>query len=108
MRGEEYEKGLGVSAPSAIVFRLARACTRFTADVGLGDETNGAGSAVFQVFADGEKLYDTGVLTGESEVSRVDVDVSDRRQLKLVVMMTDDGKSWDRAVWANARVECAP
>jgi alpha-galactosidase len=108
IRGEEYEKGLGVSAPSAIVFRLGRACTRFSADAGLGDETNGAGSAIFQVFADGEKLYDSGVLTGESEVAPVDVDVTDRRQLKLVVMMTDDGKSWDRAVWANARIDCAP
>ena len=97
-----------MSAPSAIFFRLARACSRFTADVGLGDETNGAGSAVFQVFADGEKLYDSGVLTGESEVTPVDVELSDRRQLKLVVMMTDDGRSWDRAVWANARVECEP
>lgn len=107
LRGAAYDKGLGVSAPSAVVFRLGRACTRFTADVGLGDETAGSGTAIFQVFADGEMLYESGVLTGESEVTSVDVDLTDRRQLKLVVMATDDGKSWDRASWANARVECA-
>jgi alpha-galactosidase len=108
MRGQAHEKALGVGAPSAIVFRLAGACTRLTADVGIGDETMMAGSVVFQVFADGEKLFESDVVTGQSDPVPVDVDLTDRRQLKLVVMTTDDGKSWDRALWADARVECAP
>jgi alpha-galactosidase len=108
IRGHEYEKGLGVGSPSVVVFRLGRACSHFTADVGIGDDTAGEGSVVFQVFADGEKLFDSDVVTGESDPVSVDVDLADRRQLKLVTTTTDDGKSWDRAVWADARVECAP
>jgi len=108
IRGQTYEKGLGVGSPSVVVFRLARACTRFTADVGIGDETLGAGSVVFRVFADGEKLFDSDIVTGESEPVSVDLDLTGLRQLKLVTTTTDDGKSWDRAVWADARIECAP
>ena len=43
LRGQEYEKGLGVGGPSVVVYRLGGACTRFSADVGISDETAGAG-----------------------------------------------------------------
>lgn len=47
------------------------------------------------------------LLACSSDGAPVDVDLTDRAQLKLVVMATDDGKAWDRALWANARIECA-
>ncbi|HVR21084.1 MAG TPA: NPCBM/NEW2 domain-containing protein [Polyangiaceae bacterium] len=108
LRGQEYAKGLGVGGPSVVVYRLGRACTRFSADVGISDDTAGNGTAIFQVFADGEKIFDSDVVAGDSAMVPIDLDVTDRGQLKLTVMTTDDGKSWDRAVWADARVVCGP
>jgi len=107
LRGRAYEKGLGVHAPSLIRYRLAKACSRFRAEVGIDDEVGGQGSAQFEVWADGMKLFDSGVLLGDSEPFQVDVDISGRRELRLFVGVTDGSYAHDHADWANARVECA-
>ncbi len=43
---------------------LGGACSVFTAVVGLDDEVGANGSVVFQVWTDGVKRYDSGVMTG--------------------------------------------
>jgi alpha-galactosidase len=108
LRGKTYAKGLGVHAPSLLRFRLGKACTRFTADVGIDDEVAGHGTANFQVWADGEKLYDGGVVTGTSRAQRVDVDITGRRELRLFVSTALDGTAQDHSDWADAMVHCAP
>ena len=100
-----YEKGLGVSAPSLVIFRLGEACARFSATVGLDAEAQGSGSVVFQVWADGKQLFESDVLDGTSTAS-VDVDVSRKQRLMLKVTNGGDGTSWDRAGWGNAKLEC--
>jgi hypothetical protein len=74
--------------------------------VGLDGEAQGYGSVVFQVWADGAQLFDSGVLTGTSTAS-VDVDVSGKQRLRLLVTNGGDGNSWDRASWGDAKLECA-
>jgi alpha-galactosidase len=106
LRGQTYARGLGMGAPAAAIFRLAQSCTTFTADVGVDDVTSGAGSVVFQVFADGDKLYDSGVVTGTSPVQSVSVDVTGRRRLKLVVTNGGDGAADDSASWGNPQLVC--
>jgi alpha-galactosidase len=108
LRGKTYTKGLGVHAPSLLRFRLGKACSRFTADVGIDDEVAGHGSANFQVWADGEKLFDGGVVTGTSRAQRVDVDVTGRRELRLFVSDALDGTAQDHSDWADAMLHCAP
>jgi alpha-galactosidase len=100
-----YDKGLGVSAPSLVIYRLGKACTHFTATVGLDADAQGKGSVVFQVWADGERLFESDVLKGASTAS-VDVDVSRKHRLMLKVTNGGDGTSWDRAAWGNAKLEC--
>ena len=63
---QAYQRGLGVHAPSLLRFRLAGACTHFSAKIGVDDEVGSLGSVVFQVWSDGEKLFDSGTLTGTS------------------------------------------
>lgn len=106
LRSQPYERGLGVGAGSLVLFRLGKACSRFTADIGVDDETNGRGSVAFQVWADGEKLYDSGVLEGDSDVESIDVSVKGKHKLRLLVTNGGDGAAWDRASWADAKVEC--
>jgi alpha-galactosidase len=106
LRGAAYEKGLGVHAPSLLRYRLGQACSRFVADVGIDDDQGGRGSVQFEVWADGERLFQSGALTGESPVREVSVDVSGRRELRLFVGIGGDNDGLDHGVWAGARLEC--
>jgi alpha-galactosidase len=108
LRGTTYPKGLGTDGPSMAIFRLAQQCTTFTANVGVDDVTAGSGSVVFQVWADGEKLFDSAAVTGTSSVLSVRVDLTGKRRLILLVTNAGDGNAQDRADWANAQVVCAP
>jgi alpha-galactosidase len=106
LRGRTYEKGLGVHAPSLVRYRLQQTCTRFTADVGVDDETAGAGSVVFEVWSDGQKLYDSQLVTGTTPARHVDVDLGGKRDLRLFVGTGGDHNGKDHADWADARVSC--
>ena len=100
-----YERGLGVHAPSLLRFRLGGTCTRFSAQIGIDDEVGNQGSVVFQVWSDGEKLFDSGTLTGTSAPLPVEVSLEGRQDLRLFVGSNDD-MSHDHADWAEARLTC--
>ncbi len=108
LRGAAYDKGLGVHAPSLLRYRLGRACTRFIADVGIDDDVAGQGSVRFEVWADGERLFESGLVTGTTPPRAVSVDVSGKWDLRLFVSMGGDTFALDHSVWAAARLECAP
>ncbi|MEF2278526.1 NPCBM/NEW2 domain-containing protein [Deinococcus sp. YIM 134068] len=100
LAGRTYARGLGTHANSSLTFDLNGQCRTFTADVGVDDEVGPRGSVVFQVYGDDEKLYDSGVMTGASATRSVQVDVSDRAELRLVATNGGDGLSHDHADWA--------
>ncbi len=106
LRGAAYDKGLGVHGPSLIRYRLGQRCSRFVADVGIDDDQDGRGSAQFEVWADGERLFQSGVVTGASPARHVDVSVSSKRDLRLFVGIGGDDYALDHAVWAGALLEC--
>ena len=104
LNGVTYSKGLGTHAGSEIVYALGGNYTRFISDIGVDDESFNGGSVVFQVWADGIKIYDSGVMTGISTTKTVDVDVTGRQALRLVVTDAGDGNGRDHADWAGARL----
>jgi hypothetical protein len=106
LNGVVYAKGLGVNAPSEIRFALGGVCTQVTAVVGVDDEITANGSIVFQVWADGAQLYDSGVMTPTTASKSVSVGVTGRTELRLVVTDGGDGPGWDHGDWANAQVVC--
>jgi alpha-galactosidase len=107
LRGRTYMKGLGAHAPSLVRYRLQQACTRFTADVGIDDEVAGLGSVAFEVWADGQKLFDSGVVTGTTPVRHIDLDLKERRDLRLFVGTgAENQNGQDHADWADARLTC--
>ncbi|THF86231.1 glycosyl hydrolase [Deinococcus sp. KSM4-11] len=106
--GKTYSTGVGVHANSTITYALGGQCSTFASDIGVDDEVGTSGSVVFQVWADGTKLYDSGTMTGSSATKSVSVSVSGKKELKLVVTDAGDGNSYDHGDWANARVtSCA-
>jgi alpha-galactosidase len=103
-----HNKGLGVHGPSLIRYHLDRRCSRFIAEVGIDDDQDGLGSASFEVWADGERLFESGLVTGSSPPRPVSVEVTGKRDLRLFVSIGGDTYSHDHGVWAGARLECDP
>jgi alpha-galactosidase len=104
LNGTTYAKGLGVHANSEIRYNLGGNYTRFTAAIGVDDEVGSNGTVVFQVWADGVKLYDSGVMNGSTATKNVDVDITGKSELTLIVTDGGDNINYDHADWANAKV----
>ena len=108
INGKTYSKGLGVAAPSEIIFELGGVCAQFSAEVGVDDLWNMAeGSVTFEVYADDQKLWDSGLMTATDSFKETGkLDVADKERLKLVVTDGGNGAKDDYANWADAAITC--
>jgi hypothetical protein len=104
LNGVTYAKGLGAHAVSQVVVNLNKLYGTFLSDIGVDDET-GPGTVVFQVFGDGVKLYDSGVMTQTSTTKSISLNVSNVTQLTLTITNGGDNVDYDHADWANARLQ---
>jgi alpha-galactosidase len=106
--GVKYAKGLGGHAPTQLILYLGGKCTAFSSDVGVDDERDErmAGSASFEVWADGVKAADSGVRTWRDGPVTVSAGVTGARFLRLVITDGGDGVSYDRGDFAGAKVTC--
>jgi hypothetical protein len=104
--GVTYAKGLGVHAPSDILFYNGEHCSSFTADVGVDDEETTNGKVDFQVWADGRELADSGPVTYLDGPKTLSANLGNTEFVHLVVTNSDDGPNNDHADWANAQVTC--
>jgi glucose/arabinose dehydrogenase len=100
-----YASGLGTHAPADLRFNIA-GCTRFQAIVGIDDSAPSHASVVFKVVADGKRLYRSPVMRRGSTARHIDVDLTGRKDLRLLAQPTSDGPSGDLADWADARLTC--
>ncbi len=102
--GKVYARGLGTHAFSRILYQLGNRYRRLEAEVGVDDEKGGAGSVVFQVYADDRKVFDSGIMRGHDPAKHVSVPLHDVDELLLVVTDAGDGISCDHADWASAKL----
>lgn len=105
VNGVSYPKGIGTHPASDIALPLGGACARFTAVAGVDAESGARGTVVFSVVADGVTLFTSPTVTPTTPVP-VDVDLTGRTELRLVVAGTADGVTSDHADWAGARLLC--
>ena len=104
--GTSYVKGIGAHAVGDIAIALGGTCERFTAVVGVdGETTSSAASVVFSVTADGTTLFTSPTIRAGG-LATVNVDVTGRTTLHLVVGDAADGINSDHADWADARLLC--
>ena len=101
--GHHFEHGLGTHSPGLFLIDLYRGSRRFSAWVGIDDETAKRGSAEFQVLGDGKLLWSSGVMHGGDPAKRVDIEVVGIRKLALLVGDAGDGFEYDHADWAEAQ-----
>jgi hypothetical protein len=100
--GKSYAKGLGMAAPSEIVFRLGGVCSGFSAEVGVADESGAASTGVtFAVYGDDKQLWTSGMLTPNDPALKTgQLNVEGVETLRLVTTGND------LANWANPALSC--
>jgi hypothetical protein len=104
LNGVIYKKGLGVHSHSEIIYDLKGESSRFISYVGVDDRARDDTEAkiTFEVWGDGNKLYDSGPMTATSETQKIDISIEGIQKLKLVVTDGSNARSWDHGNWANA------
>jgi len=104
LNGAIYDKGIGAHAYSKVVINLDEQYERFIADIGLDDSrgSNVCGSVEFKVEADGVTLFTSGRFTATTATETINIDVSNRRMLSLIITDSGDGICGDHGNWANA------
>lgn len=110
INGIIYEKGLGTHANSEIVYDLQGKYKRFKATVGPDDYTLSSEdkqtSIIFKVYVDGIQVFNSGIMKTNpySNPQNIDIDVTDKSELKLIVNDAGDDRYSDQADWADARL----
>jgi hypothetical protein len=103
--GMTYGDGISTYPFSEIVYPLKRSGLRFTAGVGVTDDSaKGAGSVRFVVYGDEFILWSSGVVRAGQPAQEVDISVEGIEQLRLVVDDAGDGSLGDYALWAQPRL----
>jgi hypothetical protein len=100
--GRHFRRGLGTHADSRIVYDVGGRYRRFQSWVGA----DGASHATvgFEVWAEGQKRWESGLMKPKSPARLVDIDLSGVKTLELVVGHGGDDISSDHANWADAKV----
>ncbi len=101
--GQKFERGVGTHAVSMYRLTLNGGTERFTASVGVDDAAGGPASVVFQVVADGKRVFNSGVMKPGQTAKSVDLNLKGVQSLLLLVNDGGDGVGYDHANWADAR-----
>jgi len=112
IRGVKYEKGVGVYAPSQLLYELKPKYDRFVAlaaiDETLLEDNHGRGAArypsvIFRVFIDGKLMTESPLMKILQEAWRFDVKIpAESRNISLAVINAGDSNRYDLANWLNA------
>ncbi|MGQ5634597.1 MULTISPECIES: sigma-70 family RNA polymerase sigma factor [unclassified Streptomyces] len=105
--GKQYAHGVTVRGESSVTIALNRQCTAYDARAGVDDMTLGLGKVSFSVYADGVRLWQSGMVKGNDPAVPVHVNLAGRRTVRLVVR--PHSNLFDRAAladWAESRFTC--
>jgi hypothetical protein len=102
--GRTFRKGLGVAIDSEVVYNLNSRYSKLFSDIGVDDSVGDDGSVTFEVYADGRKIFESGVVRGSDAARSLSLNVSGVSELKLVTTNGGDGDRDDRADWGGVRV----
>ncbi|WP_172665937.1 NPCBM/NEW2 domain-containing protein [Flammeovirga sp. OC4] len=100
--GKKFNHGIGVHAPSKLVFPIKSNYKSFVVTPG-GNDSNG-GKVTMKILIDGKEVYNSGLIGNRSDqkVEQLVLDVKGKKQMTLLVEDTDGNKGGDHASWAGA------
>ena len=105
LSGAAYSKGLGMGANSSVSFTLNGEYSQFESTIGVDGTSDTGSSVVYDVYGDGQLLYESPTVTYASGAIPIDLNVAGVTTLSLVVSAAPGSQSSaDHAVWADARL----
>jgi len=105
LNGKSFSSGIGTHAFSACLIKLDGHAERFTAIVGVDDETGGGnGSVVFIVRDNRKELFRSPIMKGGDKPLNVDINLKGVEYLHLLVNDGGNGIGFDHADWADAAI----
>jgi alpha-galactosidase len=107
VHGTVYPHGLWTNSVATIDYYLGGNCTTFTTDLGLDDSDRGTGAVDYEFYADGTKVYDSGVVTNSTPTIHASVNVSGAKILELYVGEGNGTNAYGNADFGNPQLTCA-
>src|SRR5204863_4962681 len=95
--GRLYAKGVGMHSTARLTYRLDKPYRRFDAELAIDDETRGRGSVHFRVFVDNQERYASPPVRGGMTPVPIRVDITDGKQLSLIVDFGERADELDHA-----------
>lgn len=108
INGIVYAHGIGTHANSMMKIILDESAESFISMVGLDDEVKEEGSVVFEVWVDGNKAADSGIMRVGDEAKELRVDLTGAKEMELRVTDAGNGIGYDHADWAGAMIILKP
>ena len=100
----EFENGIGTHAPAELVYRLDGKYRWLTFYAGVSADMTEQGSVTVEVWLDGKKTFDTGVLRVREEPRYVSLPVAGVKELRLAGTDAGDGAAADHLNVCNLRL----
>ncbi|MER5636272.1 NPCBM/NEW2 domain-containing protein [Kitasatospora sp. NPDC002227] len=107
VKGVKYAKGLGTNSYSEVTYYLGGSCSTVSTDVGVDDEAGPLGSVTFEIWKDGTKVADSGLLRTGDAAKHLTGDVTGGDELRLVVTDGGNGSNSDHGDWAAPQLTCS-
>lgn len=98
---KKFSKGLGTHAGCRLIFDN-EGFQKFSATLGIDAETGGKGDCEFVILGDGEELLKKRI-RGFDEPVPVELDISDYKEISLIVNAGENFDLGDHANWCDAR-----
>src|SRR5262249_3485685 len=105
--GKHYDRGLGTRSGIKLTYSLDGKFKRFEAVLGLDDISGKQGRVRVRILVDGKPRDVPGLdkeLTWDRTAKEIAVDVSDAKELILIVEPGSGGSVQDHVDWGNARL----
>lgn len=102
--GRIFKNGIGTHAISTIPLILGGNALELSGLAGLDDESGQRGSVVFQIEADGQEIWNSGLMRIGDKARPFTLDVRDVKSLMLLVLDGGDGMDWDHADWVDLKI----
>ncbi|MDP2575221.1 NPCBM/NEW2 domain-containing protein [Vibrio penaeicida] len=104
--GVSFDKGFGTHANSEIVLDISgKPYDQFSSFIGIDGGAGSSGSAIFEVWVDGDLKYRSTVLRGGDPIEFVVVPLSvTAEEIKLITTDAGDGIGFDHTNWADVKL----
>jgi alpha-galactosidase len=108
MGGKVYAHGVGSYSRSVLAVDLKGVANQFVATVGIDDSHPYSGSVTFEVWLDGRKVADSGLIESLQPAKILSVDLTGGRQMFLRIENGGDFSNNDCGNWADAKIFLVP